>query len=303
MAIIAFIGLGNMGAPMARCLTDAGIPIIVQDISAKTTDAFAADNIEVAATPADVAAKADIILMSLPTPAIVDEVCVGPNGIMSGGAARIIVDLSTTGPRATEQLAERFASKGIAFIDAPVSGGVSAAEKGALAIMAAGDSSAYATVEPLLNIMGSKIFYVGEKAGLGQSMKLVNNMLAAANAMAAFETLAFGAKMGLDGQMMLDVLNVSSGQSFMTSSRIPQTVIPRNFPTRFATKLMYKDVRLCIEEAEASGALLWVGQTVKQVLAFAVAQGDGEKDFATIIQRFEQWAGGATVGTMLDEEG
>ncbi len=298
---IGFIGLGNMGSPMARCLAEAGHDLFVQDISSAAASALPAEKVTVVDTPAQVAVKADVILLSLPTPDIVTAVCTGPRGILEGGSPKVVVDLSTTGPRATERLATRLAESGVALIDAPVSGGVGAAEKGALAIMASGDQAAYAIVEPLLGIIGGKIFYVGEKAGLGQSMKLVNNMLAAANAMSAFETLAFGAKLGLDGQMMLDVLNVSSGQSFMTSTRIPQTVLPRTFPKRFATNLMYKDVRLCIEEAEAAGALMWVGQTVKQVLAFAVAQGGGDRDFATIIQHFEKWAGGVTVGTKTGE--
>lgn len=292
-----FIGLGNMGAPMARCLIAAGIDVVVQDISAAATAAMPVSNAQVARTPAEVAGRADIVFMSLPTPEIVTAVCTGPNGVLEGGAVKIVVDLSTTGPRATQKLAAMFAAKGIAFIDAPVSGGVGAAEQGSLAIMAAGDADAYTTVVPFLNILGSKLFYVGDRPGMGQSMKLVNNMLAATNAIAAFETLALGAKFGLDAQLMLDVLNVSSGQNFATSVKIPQCVMDRSFPPRFATNLLHKDVRLCVEEAEASGALLWVGQTVKQILAFAIAQGDGDKDYATIIQHFERWAGGVTVGS------
>jgi 3-hydroxyisobutyrate dehydrogenase len=155
---------------------------------------------------------------------------------------------------------------------------------------------AFNTLEPLLRVLGRNVFYVGERAGMGQSMKLVNNMLAATNAIAAFETLVMGAKAGLDPQVMLDVINVSSGQNFATLQKVPQCVMPRTFPMRFAINLMYKDVRLCVEEAEAAGALLWLGQTVKQVLAFAIAQGDGDKDYATIIRHFERWAN-TTVGT------
>ena len=293
---IGFIGLGHMGGPMARCLVNAGTPIIVQDVSSAAVSAMSSDKVEIATTPAAVATQADIIFMSLPTPAVVAAVCTGPNGIMEGGATRIVVDLSTTGRRATERLAEDFGAKGVAFIDAPVSGGVGAAQQGTLTIMAAGDRVAYESVKPLLEILGSKVFYMGEKAGMGQSMKLVNNMLAAANAMSAVETLVLGAKLGLDSDLMLDVLNASSGQSFMTTVKIPQCVMPRTFPPRFATALMHKDVRLCIEEAEAAGALMWVGQTVKQILAFALAQGDGDKDFISIIRHFEHWAG-VTVGS------
>jgi 3-hydroxyisobutyrate dehydrogenase len=293
---LGFIGLGNMGAPMARRFIGAGLPVIIQDISSAATNALLAEKVQVAETPAAVAAQANIIFMSLPTPDIVTAVCTGPNGVLDGAATRILVDLSTTGPRVTERLATRFQAKEVTFIDAPVSGGVIAAEQGTLTIMAAGDRGTFNTIEPLLKVLGSKVFYAGARVGMGQSMKLVNNMLAACNAIAAFETLVLGAKLGLDPQLMLDVLNVSSGQNFMTSNKIPQCVIPRTFPTRFATNLMHKDVRLCLEEAEAAGVLMWLGQTVKQVLAFAIAQGDGEKDFATIIRHFERWAH-TTVGS------
>ncbi|BBD98409.1 NAD(P)-dependent oxidoreductase [Sphingobium amiense] len=295
-ATVGFIGLGHMGGPMARCLIRAGLPVIVQDISPAVARTIAGDEARIVATPAALAAEADVILMSLPTPDIVSAVCEGPDGIMAGGATRIVIDLSTTGPRATERLAARFAEKGVAFIDAPVSGGVSAAEQGTLTIMAAGDKAAYDAIEPLLKIVGGKLFYMGGQAGMGQSMKLVNNMLAAVNAMGAFEVLVLGAKLGLDAQQMLDVLNVSSGQNFMTSVKIPQCVMPRTFPPRFATTLMHKDVRLCLEEADAAGAQMWVGQVVRQMLAFAIAQGGGDKDFAATIQHYEQWAG-ATVGS------
>ena len=298
---IGFIGLGNMGSPMVRCLLTAGHAVVVQDIAPIPLDVLAAGRVEVVPTPAAVAEVADVVFLSLPTPEIVSDVCLSAGGILSGGSASIIVDLSTTGPRVTESLAERMRAKGRSFIDAPVSGGVLAAEQGSLTIMAAGEPIAFEAVEPLLKVIGGKVFYVGGRPGMGQSMKLVNNMLAAANAVAAFETLVFGAKLGLDAQLMLDVLNVSSGQNYATSVKVPQCVMPRTFPNRFATRLMFKDVRLCIEEAEAAGALLWVGQTVKQVLAFAIAQGDGDKDFANVIRHFEGWAG-ATVGTAASGE-
>lgn len=287
---VGFIGLGNMGAPMARCIVAAGRQLIVQDISAKAVAALPQDSVIVAETPAAVADMADIVLLSLPTPDIVTAVCTGPDGVIGGSKVKTVVDLSTTGPRVAERLAAQFADKGVNLVDAPVSGGVCAAERGELTIMASGNRAAYASALSLLEIMGGKVFYIGERPGMGQALKLVNNTLCAANAIAAFEVLALGTKLGLNAEVMLDVLNVSSGQNFATSVKIPQCVMPRTFPTRFATNLMYKDVRLCVEEAEASGAVLWVGQTVKQVLAFAIAQGDGEKDFASIIQHYEKWA-------------
>lgn len=287
---LGFVGLGNMGAPMVRRLIAAGYSPIVQDISPTASKVFADQGFHVVETPAEVSELADIVFCSLPTPQIVWEVCAGPTGLAQGSAASIIVDLSTTGSRMTELIASLFQEKGVAFVDAPVSGGVLGAEKGTLAVMAAGASQAFYTVESLLRVFGHNVFYVGERPGMGQTMKLVNNMLAATNAVAAFETLVLGAKAGLDPQIMLDVINVSSGRNSATLDKVPQCVLPRTFPMRFSTSLLYKDVRLCVEEAEAAGALLWLGQTVKQVLAFAVAQGDGDKDYANVIRHFERWA-------------
>jgi 3-hydroxyisobutyrate dehydrogenase len=287
---VGFIGLGNMGAPIVRRLLAAGQVPIVQDVSCAAVKLFVDQGMRSADTPAAVSEQADIVFCSLPTPSVVREVCIGQAGLVEGKRAKIIVDLSTTGPRVTGQLAERFQERDVAFIDAPVSGGVSGAEQGTLSVMAAGNREAYTIIEPLLRAFGRNVFYIGQRPGMGQSMKLVNNMLAATNAVAAFETLVMGAKAGLDPQIMLDVINVSSGRNSATLDKVPQCVLPRTFPMRFATNLLYKDVRLCVEEAESAGALLWLGQTVKQILAFAVAQGDGEKDYATIIRHFERWA-------------
>jgi 3-hydroxyisobutyrate dehydrogenase len=292
---LGFIGLGNMGSRMARRLVEAGYPTFVYDIAPEIVKTLSDENATIAVSPADIAAKAGIVFCSLPTPSAVLEACIGQDGLIEGAAVRIVVDLSTTGPRAAADLAARFRERGVTFIDAPVSGGTVGAEAGTLSVMAAGNRKAFEIVEPMLHVLGRNVFYIGPQAGMGQSMKLVNNMLAATNALAAFETLVMGAKAGLDPQVMLDVINVSSGRNSATLDKVPQCILPRTFPMRFATALLYKDVRLCIEEAEASGAFLWLGQTVKQVLAFAVAQGDGSKDYATIIRHFEGWAG-VTVG-------
>lgn len=151
---------------------------------------------------------------------------------------------------ATERLAGLFKEKGVAFVDAPVSGGVIGAEQGTLSVMAARDCQAFDIVEPLLCALGRNVFYVGARPSMGQAMKLVNNMLAATNAVATFETLVMGAKAGLDTQVMLDVINVSSGRNSAALDRVPQCVLPRTFAMRFARSLLYKDVRLWVEEED-----------------------------------------------------
>jgi 3-hydroxyisobutyrate dehydrogenase len=151
---------------------------------------------------------------------------------------------------ATERLAGLFQEKGVALVDAPLSGGVIRAEQGALPVMAAGDRQAFDIVEPLLCALGRNVFYVARALAWAKPMKLVNDMLAATNAVATFETLVMGAKAGLDTQVMLDVINVSSGRNSATLDRVPQCVLPRTFPMRFATSRLYKDARLCVEEED-----------------------------------------------------
>ena len=161
---------------------------------------------------------------------------------------------------ATERLAGLFQEKGVAFVDAPVSGGVIGAEQGTLSVMAAGDCQAFDIVEPLLCALGRNVFYVGARPSMGQAMKLVNNMLAATNAVATFETLVMGAKAGLDTQVMLDVINVSSGRNSAALDRVPQCVLPRTFPMRFARSLLYKDVRLWVEEEDWTSSASVIGE-------------------------------------------
>jgi len=299
---LGFIGLGNMGGRMVQRLIDAGYAPLLQDISPTTARGFPDSGASVAATPLEVATEAEVVFCSLPTPDVVFDVCLGATGLDKGKAVKIIVDLSTTGRRMTERIAKVLREKGITFIDAPVSGGTVGAEQGALTIMASGDRNGFDIILPLLRVLGRNIFYIGDRPGMGQSMKLVNNMLAATNALGAFETLVVGVKSGLDPKVMLDVINVSSGRNSATLDKVPQCVLPRTFPMRFATGLLYKDIRLCVEEAEAAGALLWLGQTVKQILAFAVAQGDADKDYAAVVRHFERWAD-VTVGTANHQDG
>ena len=164
-------------------------------------------------------------------------------------------------------------------------------EKGTLAVMPAGPSYAYEEVEPLLRVLGKNIFYLGADPSLGQTLKIINNTLYATSMVASLEALVYGVKAGLDAKTMLDVINVSSGRSFATLERIPQCVLDRNFPVRFTTELLHKDVKMCIDEAEKLGAPMMVSPAARQFLAFAMTQGDGDKDNVFTIRHFEQWAG------------
>jgi 3-hydroxyisobutyrate dehydrogenase len=224
-------------------------------------------------------------------PSIVESVTSGAEGVMHGKAIRTVVDLSTTGPSVTESAAAKLAVNNISWIGTPVSGGTTGAEKGTLTLMASGPQAAYQEVHPILSILGKNIFYLGTQPGLGQTMKIVNNTLCAVSIVASCETLVYGAKAGLDPQTMLDVINVSSGRSFATQEKIPQCIVNREFPTRFTTDLLHKDIKLCMEEAEKLGVPMTVSPAARQFLAFAISQGDGPRDYANIIRHIEGWAG------------
>lgn len=288
---IGLIGLGNIGVHFGTRLLAAGNDLTVYDTSAVAVKRLQDKGAKVASSALDLANQCEVVMLCLPLPAVVDQVATGPGGVIEGKAVRIVVDLSTTGPTVTNKVAAALAAKHIEFVGAPVSGGTVAAEKGTLAIMPSGQQSTVKEVEPLLMTLGKNIFYMGSEPGNGQTMKIINNTLYAVSLVASSEALVYGVKAGLDPQTMLNVLNASSGRSFATMERIPQCVLHRNFPLRFTTELLHKDVKMCIDEAEKLGVPMQVGPAARQFLAFAITQGDGDKDNAYTIRHFEQWAG------------
>jgi len=287
---LGFIGLGNMGAPMAGRLLDAGYRLTVFDTRASAMQPLAARGAQVAASPAAVASTVETVLVSLPTPDVVRQVAVGADGIVTGTRAKTFIDLSTTGPRAAQQIAKALEAQGITAVDAPVSGGVGGAQKGTLAVMVSCPRSRFEAIRPLLEIVG-KVFYLGDQPGLGQTMKLANNLLSATALAITSEAMVMGVKAGLDPRVMLDVINAGSGRNSASQDKFPRAVLPRSFDFGFANGLMYKDVKLCLEEAEALGVPMWVASAVRQLWFLACSQIGPEKDFTTIVQCVERWAG------------
>jgi 3-hydroxyisobutyrate dehydrogenase-like beta-hydroxyacid dehydrogenase len=190
---IGFIGLGNMGAPMAGRLLDAGHTLTVFDTREAALRPFVARGALAAGSPAALASAVETVLVSLPTPDIVRQVALGTSGLAEGTKLKTFVDLSTTGPRAAEEIAKGLAAKGITAMDSPVSGGVGGAQKGTLAVMISGPKERFDQLRPLLEIIG-KVFYLGEKPGLGQMMKLANNLLSATALAITSEAMVMGAR-------------------------------------------------------------------------------------------------------------
>jgi 3-hydroxyisobutyrate dehydrogenase-like beta-hydroxyacid dehydrogenase len=289
--LLGFVGVGRMGGPMANRLLDAGYRLCVYDVSDEATAPLVARGAELAASPAEVASIADTIFMSLPTPDVVREVALGGNGgLINGSKVRTVIDLSTTGPGVATEVAGKLAERKIAWVDSPVSGGVTGAKAGTLAVMVSCPKPAYQRLEPMLKIFG-KLFHAGEKPGLAQTAKLANNLLAATAMAATSEAMAMGVKAGLDAKVLIDIINASSGRNSATQDKFPRAILPRTFDFGFATGLSYKDVRLCVEEAEAMGVPMVVGGAVREMLAVTRARFGAGSDFTYIAKVLEEWAG------------
>jgi len=263
---LGFIGVGRMGGSMAARLLSAGHPVVVYDRDEEAVRRLTQAGATHADSPAAVACAVRIVFASLPTPAVVLDVVRGTKGVRNGTAVRIFVDLSTSGSPVAIAVDECLRERAIQSLDAPVSGGMAGARAGTLALMASGSRAAFNTVEPLLRLLG-RVFFVGERPGLGQSLKLANNLMSQAAIAITSEALAFGVKAGLDPQLMLDVINVSSGRNTASSDKFPKHVLPRGFDFGFSAGLALKDVRMCLEEAAALGVPMSVGREVCELLS------------------------------------
>ncbi|MGI3213136.1 NAD(P)-dependent oxidoreductase [Roseovarius tibetensis] len=286
---LGFVGLGRMGTPMAGRLIDAGYDVVVCDLDTQAVDRMVGRGATAAATPRAVADAVDVVVTSLPTPGIVRQVGLGEEGIVNGTRATVMLDVSTTGPSTAREVAEGLAAAGKQWIDCPVSGGIAGAEKGTLALMVSFPTETYETVLPVLDIFG-KPFHVGEDAGLGQVVKLANNMLAASAIFLTAEAMAMGVKAGVDARTMLDIINLSTGRNSASQDKFPKAVLTGTFDFGFATALSYKDVRLCVDESENLGVPMVGGALVRQVLAITNSKYGPDSDFTSMARLIEDWA-------------
>lgn len=279
---------------MAKRLVEAGYKLVVYDTRNDAVAPLVALGAQLASTPADVADRVETVLASLPTPAVVTAVATGEGGVIHGRKIRRFVDLSTTGSSVATTNAAQLASKNIAQIDSPVSGGVAGAVKGTLAVMVSGPSADIDVVNEALGVFG-KVFVVGDKPGMAQTMKLANNFLSATAMAATSEAVVMGVKAGLDPAVMIDVINAGSGRNTASTDKFPQRILSRTFDAGFATALMLKDVRLAVDEAKALGLPMDVMAAVLGCWERANSEIGGDADFTTVIQPLEKRAG-VTVG-------
>jgi 3-hydroxyisobutyrate dehydrogenase len=288
--VLGFIGLGNMGAPMAAHLLKAGHELIVCDNNDAAAERVVALGAKRVASPAQVASQTETVFLSLPTPEIVSAVALGAGGVHEGKKVKQVVDLSTIGPRAAVATAQGLAAHDILYVDSPVSGGVPGAVKATLAVMVSCPRAKFEALEHMLALFG-KVFFVGEKAGQAQTVKLANNVMSAAAVAITSEAIVMGVKAGLDPKVMLDVINAGSGRNTASVDKFPRCVLPRTFDVGFSAALAYKDVRLCVDEAEHIGAPMVVGSAVREMLSITTSLFGKEADFSDVVRVCESWAG------------
>jgi 3-hydroxyisobutyrate dehydrogenase-like beta-hydroxyacid dehydrogenase len=272
---------------MAARLLAAGHAVSVFDTSATAMTALQKQGARAASSVTDAVGGTAIVMASLPSPAAVRALAAE---LVRAVGISVFVDLSTSGPAASQSVAALLEPVGVAAVDAPVSGGVKGATAGTLTLMVSGPPVAVARVQPLLALLG-RVIVVGTRPGLGQTLKLANNLMSAASLAIASEAMAMGAKAGLDPAVMLEVINASSGRNSATQDKIPKHVLNRRFDFGFANALSFKDVRLCLDEAEALGVPMVVGAAVRQMLSITQQQCGPDADCTEMVKVLENWAG------------
>lgn len=287
---VGFIGIGRMGTPMVGRLLKAGYRVVVYDVSAPALDRVRALGAEVAASPAEVASAVPVVLLSLPTPSIAEKALFGAGGIVEGTRRTVVMDFSTIGRVASERIAARLAEHDVALIDTPVSGGVAGAEAGTLALMVAAPEAVYTAARPILDVIGTPM-HAGDAAGMGQMMKVLNNLVSLTNLAIASEALVLGTRAGLDPARLVEALNSGSGRSAASESKIPNFVLSGRFDFGFSIALSAKDTRICLEEAEQLAVPMHIGATVREALTAARAMLGEDADQTEIIRPMEARVG------------
>jgi len=287
---VGFVGLGNMGAPMARLIAKAAYQVVAADASADAVERFATTaQCERAGSLKSLGSSCRVVITMLPDGKVVREVLLGTNGVVAGLAAgSVLIDMSSASPVGTRELCAELAKRGFPLVDAPVSGGVKKAIDGTLAIMVGGESTAVARVRPLLEVMG-KVFPTGA-SGSGHAMKSLNNFLSAANLAVAAEAVIAGQRFGLDPANMIAILNASTGRNTGTDSKYPNNVLPRTFNSGFALGLMAKDLRLALEVARSSAAPAGLLEACAQIWEQAERQLGGRADNTEVVKYLESLA-------------
>lgn len=291
---IAFIGLGNMGGPMAVNLHKAGFKVIATDLSADARARVAAEGVSVSDSAAGAVSDADVVISMLPASRHVEGLYLGEGGLLATLAASVrVIDCSTIAPETARKVAKAAAEKGISLIDAPVSGGTAGATNATLTFMVGGEDAAVAAAKPLLEAMGKNIFHAGGN-GAGQVAKVCNNMLLAIHMIGSAEALNLGVSLGLDASVLSDIMKQSSGDNWSLQKYNPMPGVMEGVPASrdysggFGTDLMLKDLGLAEEAALGAQTPIPLGGLARQLYALHSAGGNGGLDFSSILRMLQK---------------
>ncbi len=287
---IAFIGLGNMGGPMALNLLKAGFALTVFDLSPTALQSAQAAGAKVAATAAEAAANADIVVSMLPASAHVEALYLGSGGVLQAvQPGTLIIDCSTIAPQTAKTVYQAAQAAGCAMIDAPVSGGTAGAAAGTLTFIVGGETEALERARPLLEAMGKNIFHAGDH-GAGQVAKICNNMLLAIHMIGTAEALNLGTSLGLDAKVLSEIINKSSGRNWSSELYNPFPGVMENVPASrgysggFGVDLMLKDLGLAQEAALHAKAATPLGTLARNLYHLHSLAGNGRLDFSSILE-------------------
>ena len=289
---IGFIGLGAMGKHMAKNLIKAGYDLTVHDLVPQAVEEIVSLGAKKGKSPAETAREVEVVITMLPADDEVKAVALGPDGILEGARkGSVIIDMTSLAPHTSKYVASEAQKKGVKFLDAPVSGGTTGAEKGTLTIMVGGDKALLDEHMELLQAMGKTIYHVGD-VGMGETVKMVNQMLVGINLAGIVEALVLGTKLGVKPEVLYKIIRASSGNSFMLDSRVPNFIFTGNFTQPgFAVDLLRKDLGLSLESAKVNKVPLYMTAQAYQYFTRATAEGLGKKDMSSLIELLEKTAG------------
>jgi 3-hydroxyisobutyrate dehydrogenase len=293
-ATVGFVGLGRMGSPMAGRLAAAGYRILGFDVSERARESWAgqlpdpaatvpAATVPAATVPAAAAAAdgAEAVILMLPDSSVVTDVLLRHGLLAAAAAGAVVVDMSSSEPRVTRDLAATAASHGVTLVDAPVSGGVTGARQGSLTIMVGGPAAAAERVRPMLEVMGSRVLHVGD-CGAGHAVKALNNLLSGTHLLVTSEAMAAAAEFGLDVPAVLDAINTSSGRSGSTENKWPNYIVPGTFDSGFPLRLLVKDMRIALGLEQSAGTPARLSAAATEIWAEAAAGLPAEADHTEI---------------------
>ena len=284
---IGYLGVGNMGLPMAGKLLDAGHELWIYDVREEAMRPLIERQARRASSPKQLSDNCETVVISLPTLAVFRQALAGAEGLLAGKALKTLINTCTVGGPFVREVEALCAANGVTVIDVPISGGVEGAKAGTLAVMVSGDPATVAALMPLFRLWGTTVVIAGHKPGAAQIMKLTNNILCAVAFVATSEAMTMSGKAGIPAETMLQVLNNGTGRNFATMRLFPEAVLPGTFNFGATIEILMKDVDLAIAQGEELGVPMWVCQAVRLVLKHGVYQGRAQQDLSRIVEIIE----------------